>query len=232
MSIHEDHRKRIKERFYRDGLDTFSDHQVLELLLFYCIPRRDTNEIAHNLINRFGSLARVIEAPVKELKKVDGVGENVAIYISLLKEFLRYYEINQFKDIEILQTIDDCGRYLVPFFRTLNKESVYLLCLDGKCKVISCREVGQGNVNATEVSIRKIVDIALTENATSVVLAHNHPNGLAIPSHEDELTTKRIAHALQLVDVVLCDHIIVADGDFISFVHSKKFDPNLDYSGY
>ena len=230
MSIHKDHRKRIRERFLREGLGGFNDHQVLELLLFYCIPRRDTNEIAHRLISRFGSLSQVIDAPVKELEKVEGMGENAATYISLLKELIRFYGINQVKNVSVLTTIDDCGKYLVPFFQNLGNEAVYLLCLDAKCKVLSCREVAKGSVNATEVSIRKIIDIALTENATSVVLAHNHPSGVAVPSKEDELTTVRIAHALQLVDVILCDHIVVADGDYISFVQSGLFEPSKDYT--
>lgn len=230
MSIHKDHRQRVKEHFKTEGLDGFSDHQVLELLLFYCIPRRDTNEIAHNLINRFGTLSNVLDAPVKELEKVDGMGENAAVFINLLKELTRYYGINQVKNVEILRTINDCGRYLVPFFRNLKNEAVYLLCLDAKCKVLSCREVSKGSINATEISLRKIIEIAMADNATSVILAHNHPSGLAVPSPDDVSTTVKIAHALKLVDVVLCDHIVVADEEFVSFVQSDKFDPKLDYS--
>lgn len=230
MSVHKEHRMRVKKRFADEGLDGFNEHQVLELLLFYCIPRRDTNEIAHNLLNRFGTLAQVLDAPVRELVKVDGVGENAALFLSLIKDVERYYHVNRITQNEVLRNIDECGRYMVPFFNGRNRETVFLLCLDAKCKVLSCREVEEGSVNSAGISIRKIVDMALTENATSVVLAHNHPSGLALPSQEDVCTTKKVAQALRFVDVVLNDHIIVADGDYVSLVHSRYYDPNEEYS--
>lgn len=225
-AIHRDHRKRIKARFLEGGLSSFSEHEVLELLLFYCIPRRDTNALAHTLINRFGSLARVLNAPVKELKKIDGVGENAALFLTLIRELGRYCDIRQNDSLQILRTIDECGRYLVPYFEGRPRETVYLLCLDAKCKVLCCREVEEGNVNSAGISIRKIVDMALTENATSVVLAHNHPSGVALPSPEDVVTTKKLAQALKFVDVVLIDHVIVADSDYVSLVHSGMYRPD------
>lgn len=227
MSIHKDHRARMKARFAKDGLDAFDEHQVLELLLFYCIPRRDTNEIAHNLINRFGSLSAVLDAPQKELEKVEGMGRNSALFLCLLKDLQRYYAIQKSKKEEILKDIEQCGRYLTAHFQGKKNECVYLLCLDAKCKVISCCELEEGNVNAASISIRKIVDMALTKKATSVVLAHNHPSGIALPSAEDIATTKRVAQALQLVDVVLIDHIVVADDDFVSMVHSGLYMPEM-----
>lgn len=231
MSVHKDHRARMKARFLEEGLDGFDEHQVLELLLFYSIPRRDTNETAHNLLNRFGTLSQVIDAPVKELKKVDGIGHNSAVFLSLIKEVVRYYRVNQKVNTEPLKTIDACGRFMVPYFSGRETETVFLLSLDAKCKVLSCREVVEGNVNSANISIRKIVDMALTENATSVVLAHNHPSGVALPSMEDIQTTKRLAQALHLVDVVLNDHIIVAEDDYVSLVHSGLYVPGDVYDG-
>lgn len=221
MSVHKDHRQRVKARFSAEGLDSFNEHQVLELLLFYAIPQRDTNEIAHNLINRFGSLAQVIDAPVKELIKVDGIAENAAIFLSLIKQFERYYHVNRALESSVLTTIEQCGKYLVPFFNGRTHETVFLLSLDAKCKVLSCRMVEEGNVNSAGISIRKIVDMALTENASSVVLAHNHPSGVAIPSDEDIQTTMKIAQALNFVDITLVDHIVVADGDYVSISQSR-----------
>ena len=227
MSIHKDHRQRVKARLASEGLDSFNEHQVLELLLFYAIPRRDTNEIAHNLINRFGSLSQVIDAPVKELIKVDGISENTAIFISLIKQLERYYHVNRALETSILKSIEDCGAYLVPFFSGRNHEVVFLLSLDAKCKVLSCRMVEEGSVNSAGISIRKIVDMALTENATSVILAHNHPSGIALPSDEDKIVTYKIAEALRYVDVTLIDHIVVADDDYISMVQSGLLKPIL-----
>ncbi len=226
MSIHSGHRARVKARFLEEGLDGFDEHQVLELLLFYAIPQRDTNEIAHKLLNHFKTLSQVIDAPVKELMKIDGIGKNAATFLSLLKQLERYYHVNRSLQSSILKTLDQCGEYLVPFFNGLTKETVYLLCLDAKCKVLCCRMVDEGGVNSTGISIRKVVDMALTENATSVVLAHNHPSGVAVPSGEDIRATVRVAQALKLVDVTLMDHIVVADGDYVSMVHSNYFNPH------
>ena len=225
MSVHNNHRQRVKSRYLKEGLDGFEDIHVLELLLFYAIPRRDTNELAHELLNRFGSLTAVLEAPVEELMKTPGLGEHAAILLSLVTEMSRYYLVNKNAQFQILRTTRECGEYLVPFFMGRRDETVYLLCLDGKCKVICCKEVGSGSVNSAQISIRRIMEVALGANATTVVLAHNHPSGIAIPSQEDVMTTRKVAMALDSVDVVLADHVIVADDDFVSLVESNLFRP-------
>ena len=225
MSIHKDHRQRVRERYLKEGLDGFSEVQVLELLLFYVIPRQDTNPIAHRLIDRFGSLYQALEAPVEELEKVEGIGPNAALLLSLITAVARVYAVNRTEKQKILRTIEDCGEYLKSFFIGRRSEMVYLLCLDAKCKVLGCREIGEGSVNSANVPIRRIVETALGLNATSVVLAHNHPSGIALPSGEDVLTTHRVAAALSTVDIVLVDHIIVADDDYVSMVQSgHRFD--------
>ena len=225
MSIHDGHRERLKKRFREEGLDSFSEHQILELLLFYIIPRRDTNPIAHGLLERFGSLYQVLEAPVEELEKVEGIGPNAALLLNLITGVARMYMVNRAEKQKILRSIDACGEYLKAFFVGRRVEMVYLLCLDAKCKVLGCRKVGEGSVNSANVPTRRIVEIALGLNATSVVLAHNHPSGVALPSGEDVTTTQRVAAALSAVDVQLVDHIIVADDDFVSLVSSGyRFD--------
>ena len=225
MSMHEGHRQRMKERFLEEGLDHFSDVQVLEILLFYAIPRKDTNPLAHQLLDRFGALPQVLEATVEELEKIPGITRNAAILLKLVTEVGRYYLVNRSTQNTVLETITQCGEYLKPFFFGRRNESVYLLCLDAKCKVLSCREVGEGSVNSANVPIRRIVEMALASNATSVVLAHNHPSGVAVPSEEDVHTTRRVATALSTVDIRLVDHIVVAEDDFVSMVHSGcRFD--------
>lgn len=226
--IHKGHRQRLKTRFLEEGLDNFSDIQVLELVLFYCIPQRDTNPIAHDLLNRFGSLSQVLEAPVEELVKVSGISENAAVLLKLITDVGRYYLVNRSQQFTVLPTLDACANYLVPHFFGRRVETVFLLCLDAKCKVLCCKEVGEGSVNSAGISIRKIVEMALGANATSVVLAHNHPSGVAIPSQEDIQTTRRLAAALHAVEIHLADHIIVADDDHISLVQSGyRFDDCL-----
>lgn len=225
MSIHDGHRKRLKERFLKEGLDGFDDLYVLELLLFYCVPRSDTNEMAHHLLERFGSLAGVLDATPKELESVPKVGKGIAAYIALLKPVWRRYEMQKANNEMPMQTIAQCGDYIRPYFINMTNEMVYLLCLDAKGKALCCKLVGEGSVNSASISIRKIVETALDANASSVVLAHNHPSGLAIPSAEDIQTTQRLAAALHAMDITLVDHLVFADGDYVSIAASGNYSP-------
>lgn len=222
-NVHKGHRKRLKARFAQEGLDGFDDHQVLELLLFYAIPQRDTNTVAHNLINRFGSFADVLEASAEELSEVDYVGENAVTLLKMVTALNRRYEMSCAKRKKQLSSIEECGAYLLPRFYALQRETVFLLCLDAKCEVLSCEKVGEGSVNSAGVSTRTIVEKALKANAVSAVLAHNHPGGLAIPSREDIVTTRRVAAALDAVNVQLVDHIVVADDEWVSMVQSDLY---------
>lgn len=217
------HRRRVKDRFLTEGLDHFDESHVLELLLFYAIPQKDTKPMAKALLARFGSFPQVLEAPVDELKKVDGIGENAAAFLKLVAETGKYYQVRKESDIKILSTPEAFGKFLIPRFRNLRNETVMMLCLDAKCKVLCCHEIGQGSVNSTGISTRRIAEIALGVNATSVVLAHNHPSGLAIPSNDDINTTRHIAQVLAAVDVVLADHIVVADDDYVSMADSGLY---------
>ena len=225
MSIHEGHRQRLKSRFRREGLDNFDELYVLELLLFYCVPRRDTNPLAHKLLETFGSLNGVLNANREELEKVEGVNENISTFLSLITQVGRYYQVKQSEPGQILNTIDQCGNYLMPYFFGREVETVFMLCLDAKCKVICCKKVGEGSVNSANIPVRRIVEMALAVNATTVVLAHNHPSGLAIPSADDVQTTLRVAKALEAVELILADHIVVSKDDFVSIVQSQFYKP-------
>ena len=220
MPTHDGHRQRLKQQFLREGLDNFTDIQALELLLFHCIPRRDTNPVAHALIEQFGSFAQVLEAPVEQLEKVPGVGPAAAAFLHMVLDAGRFYQVSKSRQMKVLPSLQKCGEYLVSFFYGRREENVYLLCLDAKCMVLCCKKVGQGSVNSAGVSLRKIVEIALGANASAVVLAHNHPSGLAIPSDEDIQTTLKVASALRAVEIQLADHIVVADNDYVSLAQS------------
>ena len=231
MSMHTGHRQRLKQQFIENGLDGFTDIQVLELLLFYSIPRIDTNPIAHSLLERFGSLDRVLEAPPTELMEVEGIGENAATFLSLITAASRYYQIKRSENVKILTSVTDCGNYLLPHFHGRTNETVFLLCLDAKCKVLCCKELGEGSVNSASVPIRRIVETALLSKAVSVVLAHNHPSGVALPSPEDVVSTRRTAAALAAVEITLVDHIIVADDDFVTLGQSGMYRAEEYYHG-
>ncbi len=225
MSIHKGHRQRLRDRFLKEGLDNFDDLYVLELLLFYCIPRVDTNPIAHRLLDEFGSLTAVLNASPEDLQRVEGMGENAAAFLSLVMQVGRYYQVKQTEPGEILRTVEQCGKHLIPYFYGREEETVCLLCLDAKCKVITCKLVGKGSVNSANIPIRRVVEMALAAKATTVVLAHNHPSGLAIPSKDDIQTTHRVAAALEAVEIVLADHIVVSKNDFVSIVQSQYYTP-------
>lgn len=225
MSIHEGHRERLKERFRREGLDHFDELYVLELLLFYCKPRVDTNPLAHKLLEHFGSLSRVLDASADELEKVEGVGKNISTFLTLITQVGRYYQVKRSEPGQILRTIDQCGHYLMPYFYGREQETVFMLCLDAKCKVICCKKVGEGSVNSANIPVRRVVEMALSANATTVVLAHNHPSGLAIPSADDIQTTHKVAKALETVEIILADHIVVSKDDFVSIVQSQYYTP-------
>lgn len=220
MGVHDGHRDRMKQRFVHHGLDSFEDHSVLELLLFYCIPRKDTNEIAHRLMAHFGSLPAVFEARYEDLLQVEGIGENAAVFLSLIPQVCRRYQISKANDNRPIHTSEDAGRYLLPLYLYAREEIVYLMCLDAKSRLMSLKELGRGSLNEVIVSIRAIVETALAQNATAVILSHNHVEGVAVPSYEDRLTTCRVRDALSLVGITLADHIVVCDGEFVSFADS------------
>ena len=219
------HRQRVKDRFRNEGLDNFEEVHALELLLFYAVPRVDTKPLARSLLERFGSLALVLEATQEELLAVPGVGENIATFLTLITAAGRYYRKKKTEQQECLETLQKYGDYLLNMFHGKRNETVYLLCLDSKFKVLCCREIGEGDANCVNVPIRKAVEIALSTNATMVILAHNHPSGIAIPSKEDIDTTERLAKALGAMDIILADHVVVADDDYVSLVQSCYYDP-------
>ena len=225
MAVHDGHRERLKERFRTEGLDGFTEVQVLELLLFYSVPRKDTNEIAHALLEKFGTLAQVLDANPADLEKVPGMGSSSALFLKLLIAAGRRYQISRTESASILRTVEQCGAYLQPRFFGRKHEAVFLLCMDAKCKVLACKQVGEGSVNSAGVPIRRIVETALSANATMVVLAHNHPSGLALPSADDIQTTKRLAVALDTVEITLIDHLVFSDDDYVSMAQSGYYKP-------
>ena len=220
MGIHDGHREKMRQRFLKSGLDAFADHEALELLLYYAIPRRDTNPIAHALMERYGSLSAVLAAPVEDLKKVEGVGESAAILLKLAPQLYRKAKMSDAEQETILSSVERVGAYLLERFAGEKNEVVYQLCLDRKGKLLVCKKLGEGGVTSADLDIRRLVENALLTGASAVVLAHNHPSGVALPCRDDYAATDRAKTALAVVGVALTDHIIVADGDFVSMADS------------
>ena len=219
MALHDGHRQRKKQRFLQHGLDSFADHEVLELLLFYAIPRRDTNETAHRLLEHFGTLKAVLMASVEELQKVEGVGESAAAFLHLLQA-VGYRALREAGDDTILNSVDSAGAYFQKLLRGERREVLYQVCLDAKGKVLSHKRLSSGTVSMAPDNVREVVENALYTDASGVLLAHNHPSGIALPSEDDRQITMQIRQALGTMGIELVDHIIVADNDFVSMAAS------------
>ena len=217
---HDGHRKRLKARFVKSGLDDFEPHNVLELLLFYGVPRKDTNPLAHRLIDRFGSLSGVFDAKPEELVKVDGVTENTAVLISMIPQIARKYLEDKADAVGVISGFTDIGSYLMPKFVGRTVETVMLAALDNKNKIISCSIIAEGENDRANLSKRRVMEEAIRVGATRVVLAHNHPRGFAMPSKEDIFLTEEIYSLLRSVEIELVDHFIFAEDDFVSLAAS------------
>lgn len=215
MGIHDGHRERLRDSFRKDGLAGFDAVRALELLLQYAIPRKDTNPIAHALLDRFGSLQEVFDASEQELCQVQGVGPAAAALIRLVPQITRKSAVDKAAEQRYLLNTADIKDYLLPHFLFERDELALLLCLDGQKRVIKCVELSRGVVNSVSVDVRRVLEIALKLRCSSLVLAHNHPDGPASNSREDDQVTSALLHSLKTVRIELLDHLIFArDGVF------------------
>ena len=220
MGIHDGHREKMRQRFMTGGLDAFADHKILELLLYYAIPRRDTNPIAHALMERYGSLPAVLAAPMEDLKRTEGIGESAAVLLHLVPQVCRRARLAQVGEDQVLNSSERAGAYLLECFDGESREVIYQLCLDRKGKLRACKRLGEGSVASADLDVRRLVENAILTGASAVILAHNHPSGVALPSDGDYTATMRVRAALNAIGIELADHIIVADGDFVSMADS------------
>lgn len=221
MGIHQGHRDRMKQEFLQGGLAHFSEPRALELLLFFSRFQGDVNPLAHELLAAFGSLAGVLDAPPEELAKVPGVGENTVVLLKLIPAIAARYLASRTSGEVIVSDSASLYNLFLPYFFGARNEMSFLACFDGKLKLLGVKKISEGSPNANEISVRKISAEALALNATVVVLAHNHPSGLATPSEEDIFSTRYIQDALRPLGIVLYDHVILADDDMVSLKDSK-----------
>lgn len=225
-NLHENHRARVRETFKRAGSDGMPDHNLLELLLFYSIPRKDTNEIAHRLIAAFGSLSRVFDASYEELMEIDGIGESSALLISMIPSICRRYIESSNSPKVNLSEPEEAMNYIIRKYYGSNKvESFYMLCLDAVGNLINCCKLGEGTSGSVIVDKRKVLETALRNKADKVIFAHNHPNGIAAPSKDDINMTSELSSVLFSVGIRLADHIIVAGNEAVSLASVEKFRP-------
>ncbi len=220
-SLHGGHRERVKSQFLKNGLDSFQPHSILELLLYYAIPLKDTNPIAHQLLQKFGSLSGTFDAPYEELLKVDGIGRSAATLIKLIPQICRRYQEDIDRDKIVIYSYDEAGKRLVNKFIGRQNEVVVLMLLDSKTRILFCDVVDEGSVNSANIYIKKIVRLSVQYDASYAILSHNHPSGSCLPSKQDLSTTRWVYEALDTVEVRLIDHIIVSGNDYLSIAQSK-----------
>ncbi|MBR5262797.1 MAG: RadC family protein [Clostridia bacterium] len=221
-NIHKDHRQRVRARYISEGLSSMADHNIVEMLLFFGIPYKDTNPIAHELTERFGDLNGVLDAPIEELMKIDGIGENAATLIRLTRDIALKYMSNRSADINEGES-DAIENFIRRKYAAETREIVYALGVSSDGRVERCVKVSVGTNDRALIDNRAVLEAVLGFNSKNVVIAHNHPNGFAAPSATDIRTTEQLKELLNTVEVRLIDHIVVSADDLFSMAKSRKF---------
>ena len=218
---HVGHRARMRERYLNDsGMDTFADHEALELLLYYCIPRKDTNELAHKMLQIFGSLGSLFDAHPNDIVKSCNVNENTAILVSMIPKLAKRYNQSKWEKDARFTAPQTAARYLIQLFAERNTEAFYMLCLDAQRRLNYAALISEGTVEETSVYMRNIIQAALRYDAVSVVLSHNHPGGSVSASGADIEATRQIIRAFELLEITVLDHIVIAGGRYFSFAEN------------
>ncbi len=218
-NLHKGHRSRVRRRLVQEGLDHFEDHQILELLLFYTIPRRDVNPLAHRLLETFGSLAGVLEASYDELLSCPELGENSAAFLSMIPSLCRRYLMDRQTRYPCFGDMHKLGSYLMNYFVGETREKLVAVYLNNRAEMLGLDVISEGVVNKTDAYLRKIVEGAIAKRAATVVLAHNHPDGPCEPSDADVTLTHSFGETLGRIDIPLAEHFIIAEGRYVGICH-------------
>lgn len=214
-NVHEGHRERVRTRFRETGFKGFQPHQIIELLLFYTCPRKDTNELAHALIDKFGSVAGVMDASYEALESVKGISENTASLFKIIAGFLPIY-YNSRSDGLVYDNTEKLKELFKPYFVGLNHEEFRLACFDNNLRLISNVSISAGGPSSAPIEIRNIAKELLRTDSSHAVIAHNHPKGVPSPSNNDVAATRLIKDFLKSIGVELLDHIIVGEKSVVS----------------
>ena len=222
-SIHDGHRERMRNKYFRMGLDAFEPHEALEMLLFFSRRQGNTNPLAHELIDRFGSVSAVLSATPEQLLQVKGIGENTAMLISMILPMYRMCMIDKNPRPEVFNGVEACGKYLQAYFKNKTDEEFVIMLFDNSLHLVSFDIISKGVTNFAPLSQRKILESIIKSNAASALIAHNHPNGTSIPSRPDAHATIGVRNLLKGFNVELLDHIVVGEDDYVSMASSKDY---------
>jgi len=223
------HRIRLKKKFDKSGLDIFEDHEALELMLFYVLPRVNTNHIAHALMERFGTFSGVLDAEISELQKIDGMGENAARFLKMLPQVAAKYRMDKFNKRITLDDMDAIGEYLTDYYLAHTRESVLLLLFDNKVRLLETVVLSVGSINSASFSPRRIFELAVQHSATSFIIAHNHPHGLLVPSDADISTTTQLWRNFDAFELPMQEHILVAEDGWLGIVDYIRKQNEVDF---
>ncbi len=226
--MHEGHRNRLRERFINEGLENFQDDEALELMLFYAIPRKDTNPVAHLLLKEFGSLSNVFDASLSDLENIEGIGRSTAVFIKLCVDAMKKYRTDRLQKEKQITTMQEAGEFACELLFSAKEEQVWILCLNMKSEVIAREKICDGSLTESPIYPRKIVSSALKHNAAKIILIHNHPGGVVKPSKEDVDATMTIISVIRNLDMEMLDHIITSDNRFYSFAASQSINKDVD----
>lgn len=217
-NVHSGHRQRVKSKFVEaNSLDSFNDIQILELMLFYCIPMKDTNELAHKLLDNYGSLYNLFNANINDLMDRCGITENIAVFITMMPHIYRRYMRSKLDDKVVkFDNPETSGAYFLSLLHGKEIEELYMLCLNAKKQIIRTVCISTGNVNSTDININKIIENAVLSKCSYVIIGHNHPADSPNPSRQDIEATNTVRNTLKVMNVNLIDHIIVCGDGYLS----------------
>ena len=216
--LHSGHHKRLRERFTKSGLGGFHDYEVLELLLTYVFPNRDTKPIAKELLDKFKTLTGVFSAEKEELEEIKWIGERTAIYLKLMNDTLGFVFEERARNEEIQFTkTAQLFEYFKATIGSKKNEVMRAVYLNSQNKIIHAENLSEGTVVEAVAFPRKIVEVALKYHAISVIIAHNHPGGVSEPSDNDDKITEQIKNALETVGISLQDHLVITENDYFSY---------------
>lgn len=218
--LHKNHRNRVKQKFLNSGFDNFNQHEVLEMLLFYSIPRMDTNGMAHTLIKKYGSISKVFDANIDSLMEVKGISEHTAILIKMIPAIFNIYSADKIDKKQKITNSKEAKKFVSGLFKGLQVENFYIICLDNGNNVIATKKISSGETSKVQVPIRLVTDFVFKNNCNRIILAHNHPTGKAKPSPEDLALTHKLFNSCVLNDIDIIDHIIYSETSVYGFVEN------------
>ncbi len=217
-NLHKGHRERMRNRFLTEGEAGFADHELLELLLFYAVPRGDVNPLAHRILAEFGTLTMLLESDAVEIARRCNIKESTALLLTLQMAFFKRLQKEKWKDKTTIDSVSKASAYAMDLLSHYTYERFYIMCLDTQKRLIHTCLIAEGTLHQAVVQPRKIVEEALKYKASSVILLHNHPSGSVMPSFSDVCLTTNIQKILCAIDIDVVDHIIVADDAYYSFL--------------